>query len=53
MISGYRHDRRPALDRSGNDGPYTYDMNTGIIFAYDARQINELIMSNQIGINVK
>lgn len=52
VISGYRHDRKNVLDCSGDKGPYTYDMNTGIIHAWDSFQINQLILNNPIGIPV-
>lgn len=50
VISGYRRQRRAVLDSGENEGPYTYDMNTGIIYVWDGRQINQLILNNPIGI---
>ena len=52
VVSGYRYDRQNVLDCSGDKGPYTYDMNTGIIHAWDCFQINQLILNNPIGIPV-
>ena len=52
IVSGYRYDRRSVLDSAGNKGPYTYDMNTGIILVYDTRHIEKLILDNPIGIKV-
>ena len=50
VISGYRHQRQAVLDSNENEGPYTYDMNTGIIHVWDARQVNQLILDNPIGL---
>lgn len=43
VVSGYRFDRSAVLDRAGNAGPYTYDVNTGIVHVFDARQILQII----------
>lgn len=50
VISAYRFQRRAVLDNDENKGPYTYDMNTGIVYVYDARQITKLIKENPIGL---
>ena len=31
VVSGYRFERRNVLNKRGNQGPYTYDANTGIV----------------------
>ncbi len=53
VISAYRTERRQVLNESGDEAPYTYYTNTGIIIAYDTRQIEQLIEKNPIGINVE
>jgi len=52
VVSGYRNDRQPVRDRTGNSGPYTYDSNTGIVHAYDSKLIRDLITVSPIGIDV-
>ena len=50
VISGYRFDRQAVLDSSKNHGPYTYNMNTGIIHVWSGRQVNKIIQNKPIGI---
>ena len=52
VISGYRYDRQNVCDKDGNETSYTYDTNTGIIFAHDIRHALETISTNPIGISV-
>ena len=52
VVSGYRYNRQSVLDNVAKKGPYTYDMNTGIVFVYDTRHIERLIFDNPIGIKV-
>ena len=52
VISGYRRDRRKVLDDSGHEGPYTYDQNTGIVLAYNAGRITEIVAANPVGFPV-
>ena len=49
VISGYRADRQAVRDSSKNEGPYTYDMNTGIIHVWSGCRVNQLIQNNPIG----
>ena len=53
VVSGYRRDRRVVLDVDGDEGPYTYDLNSGIVIAYDARHITQIASSNPIGVSVR
>lgn len=53
VISAYRSEWRQVLNESGGEGPYTYYTNTGIIVAYDAQKIQQLIEKNPIGIDVE
>lgn len=32
VVSGYRRDQGRVLDDAGFEGPYTYDVNTGIVY---------------------
>ena len=50
VVSGYRRNRQSVLDNVGKKGPYTYDMNTGIVSVYDTRHVEKLIFDNPIGI---
>lgn len=50
VVSGYRNQRQAVLDSDENEGPYTYDMNTGIIHVWDSHQVNQLILDNPTGI---
>ena len=52
VVTGYRSSRRSVLDNVGKKGPYTYDMNTGIVSVYDIRHVESLIVGNPIGIKV-
>ena len=52
VVSGYRYDRRSVLDMAENKGPYTYDINTGIVYVYDSEQIKKLVLANPIGLDV-
>ena len=52
VISGYRHDRRKVLDDSGHEGPYTYDLNAGIVLAHNADRITQIVASNPVGFPV-
>ena len=49
VISGYRRDRRKALDDSGLEAPYTYDLNTGIVLAYNVQGVVQMVKDNPIG----
>ncbi len=53
VISGYKPDTDSVLDKNGKAGPYTYTVNTGIVYAYDSRIINELVAKNPIGIKLR
>ena len=53
IVSGYRPDRRAVLDRVGNVGPYTYDLNSGIVVVHDAGHIAQIASSNPAGVQVK
>ena len=53
VVSGYRFERSAVLDEAGNEGPYSYDMNTGIVIVCYANQIQQLILDNPIGIKIK
>ena len=52
VVSGYRFQRQAVLDMKENQGPYTYDANTGIVFVYDSEQIKKIVLKNPIGIEV-
>ena len=52
VVSGYRYDRHNVCDEDGNETPYTYNTNTGIIIAHDIRYALETIATNLIGISV-
>ena len=52
VVSGYRSETSRVVDGSGNPGPYSYVMNTGIVVVYDSRKLNELIAANPVGIEV-
>lgn len=52
VVSGYRGDRRRVLDVGGHEGPYTYDLNTGIVVAYRAGHIRQIVSNNPVGIPV-
>ena len=52
VISGYRRDRRKVLDDSGHEAPYTYDLNTGIVLAYNADHVVQIVNDNPIGFPV-
>ena len=49
VISGYKFAIQPVLDRDGNEGPYGYHENTGIVTVYGSEVIEEIIASNPIG----
>ena len=53
VVSGYRRERQPVLDIGGQKGPYTYDLNTGIVVAYDMRHIRQIVSNNPIGLSVR
>ena len=50
VVAGYRYDRRTVLDVAGREGPYTYDLNTGIVIAYDSRHITQIVSNNPVGL---
>ena len=52
VVSGYRPDRSRVRDADGNETPFTYDTNTGIIIAHDIRHALALIEANPVGIPV-
>ncbi len=52
LVSAYRYDRNKVLDTAGEEGPYTYDVNTGIVYVQDARHFLRLVSNNPIGIEV-
>lgn len=52
LVSAYRYDRNRVLDTDDKPGPYTYDVNTGIVYVQDVRQVLRLISDNPIGIEV-
>ena len=52
VISGYRFDRQKVLDASGHEGPYTYDLNAGIVLAYNVNRVVEIVNDNPIGFPV-
>lgn len=53
VLSGYEAERQSVLDVADNEGPYTYDLNTGIVIAYDARYIAQIASKNPIGVSVR
>ena len=53
VVSGYRSETSHVVDGSGNPGPYTYIMNTGIVVVYDSRKLNELITVNPVGMVIE
>ena len=53
VVAGYRHETSYVVDSEGNPGPYSYDMNTGIVVVHDSRKLNELIATNPVGIEVR
>lgn len=52
LVSAYRYDRNNVLDTDGKAGPYTYDVNTGIVYVQDVSQVLRLISDNPIGLEV-
>ncbi len=53
VVSGYQRDRQPVLDTTGHKGPYTYDLNTGVVIAYDARYIKDIVRKNPVGFPIR
>ena len=51
VVSGYQRDRQPVLDTTGHKGPYTYDLNTGVVVAYDARYIKDIVRKDPCGLH--
>ena len=49
VVSGYRYVQHHVLDEHGNETPHTYDVNTGIIIAYDISHALTIIERNPIG----
>lgn len=49
VVSGYRYDTHHVLDERGNQTPYTYSTNTGIVIAHNIKQALEIIEKNRIG----
>lgn len=52
VVTAYRTERQRVLDEASNEGPYTYDTNTGIVQVGDANSILRLVAANPIGIDV-
>ena len=52
VVSGYRYDRRAVLDSDGREGPYTYDLNAGIVVVYRATLITQIVSDNPVGLPV-
>ena len=52
IVSGYHAERENVQDENGDEAPYTYEANTGIIIAHDIRHALDLIRANPIGIAV-
>lgn len=50
VVSGYRHNIQNVHDKYGNETPFTYKTNTGIIIVDDIRHALMLIARNSIGI---
>ena len=51
VVSGYRAVSPRVLDLQGNEGPYTYATNTGIVVVWSIARATDLIAANPIGIN--
>lgn len=52
VISGYRQDRRRVRDNADREGPYTYDLNTGIVVSYNAYRITQIVSDNPVGLPI-
>ena len=53
VVSGYRYDRERVLDADGDEGPYSYDVNTGIVIASDAGHITKIVSNNPVGFPIR
>ena len=53
VVSGYLPDEQRVHDLAGNEAPYTYATNTGIVVAYDVMYVRQLIAANPIGIDAQ
>lgn len=49
VIASYRVDREPVVDADGNETPFHYDSNTGIIESYGVNHALDAIRDNPIG----
>ena len=52
VVSGYKGYKESVQDKEGNEGPYTYNVNAGIVTVYDIRHALAIIETNPIGIPV-
>ena len=51
VVSGYRAKPYRVLDLDGNEGPYTYDVNIGIVIVWSIKHATDIIAANPIGID--
>ena len=49
VVSGYRSETSRVVDGSGNPGPYSYVMNTGIVVVYDSRKLQSRPQGEEAG----
>ncbi len=52
VVSAYKNEPRAVLDSDGQEGPYTYDLNTGIVVVCSATIITRLVSDNPVGLPV-
>lgn len=51
VVSGYRRESPRVRDLQGNEGPYTYETNTGSVVVWSIARATDLIAANPIGIS--
>lgn len=53
VVAGYEADTESVRDEHGNETPYTYATNTGIVIAHDIKHALDMIRANPIGPEVE
>lgn len=53
IVSGYRFEPEPIVDKGGSKTPLTYHANTGIVVSYNIRHALDAIHANPIGCPIK
>lgn len=52
VVSGYKGYKESVRDKEDNKGPYTYDVNAGIVIIHNIEHALEIIKANPIGVPV-